>query len=926
MQQVSQGVLARARRAVRAGRRGVTGVLSMMFLVMFGSLAVAMAVVSQGNLRTADTHMRVARSIGAVDTGLEIARARLEEAATRVITARGDIDPDYATDLWMGTYGASPAVVIIPPPDGRDEDPVASSIMDILIAHHAWDDADNIVGDIALPTPPPGWVVAPPIGIERNEGGQITTAAQITYVPPDEEGRVLTIVTGYDWDFSRERWVTRTAQRAFQLTKRIEHAVLSPARVMVGRNVQISGPVGAAYVSDALDSQDGPPLVVRSDFMGLDPILDDKLEAFFQACQAADVNGDNRLRVLHKIEGQAVEALNGLDIENPPGPDNAFVDGTRDNIVDEYDIFLRHFGGNDSSIILSAALTDGTPASGGSAEFDLDDALAFMIDSSDPDRNGNSRFNGEFIGGDWDFETFPDNNNDGLLDVLDVDEDDVRLGYRDGVLDWRDPYAKIRGSVKFRVDRADWEASQWQGEQVDDYQKFNEGTILAGRDESPVEFSVDNSELPEITAESFADGTNELRAIADPPSSFASQAGAPSATRAEPVPFGSPSPADWYIRPVYEGVTFKNVTIPMGTNALFIDCTFVGVTRIETYTDNTHPSWNFYGQLVVNPATGQLEQAFPPPPADSDAQLDKSYALPGDIGYDNLPEPLIVDVDLDGDGLGGDQCTDTKRISNNLRFHDCLFVGSIVSDTPVRFNQLRNKATFTGATKFATEHPDEPLNPELNPDSEDLPAIKKSSLMLPNHSVDIGTNNSPPDQDVQLKGAIIAGIIDVRGNATIEGVMLTSYKPTYGVEPLAMYDTPVGNPADFNVTLGYFGPQDGDQEGIDLSQVLANGGILGTDFARDPDGNLIDVSTWDGVNPPAIYDGVPDDPATLPAGDWVSQDVPFNGFGQIVIRWDPDVTLPDGFLAPVTMRAVGNSYAEGKFEVASVTVADEEEN
>ena len=46
-------------------RRGVVSVLSMMFLVLFGSLAAAMAIASRGNLQTAASHLHVMRAMGA---------------------------------------------------------------------------------------------------------------------------------------------------------------------------------------------------------------------------------------------------------------------------------------------------------------------------------------------------------------------------------------------------------------------------------------------------------------------------------------------------------------------------------------------------------------------------------------------------------------------------------------------------------------------------------------------------------------------------------------------------------------------------------------------------------------------------------------------------------------------------------------------
>ena len=44
---------------IKPCRHGVTSVLAMMFLVIFGSLSVAMAIMAQGNLRAADSALHV---------------------------------------------------------------------------------------------------------------------------------------------------------------------------------------------------------------------------------------------------------------------------------------------------------------------------------------------------------------------------------------------------------------------------------------------------------------------------------------------------------------------------------------------------------------------------------------------------------------------------------------------------------------------------------------------------------------------------------------------------------------------------------------------------------------------------------------------------------------------------------------------------
>ncbi|MFN9992810.1 MAG: hypothetical protein ACK54H_05645, partial [Phycisphaerales bacterium] len=66
-------------------RRGIAAVLAMMFLVLFGSLSVAMAIASKGNITTAATHLHVMRAQGAAETGLAVAKSRLKEGAARFL-------------------------------------------------------------------------------------------------------------------------------------------------------------------------------------------------------------------------------------------------------------------------------------------------------------------------------------------------------------------------------------------------------------------------------------------------------------------------------------------------------------------------------------------------------------------------------------------------------------------------------------------------------------------------------------------------------------------------------------------------------------------------------------------------------------------------------------------------------------------------
>ena len=81
----------------------------------------------------------------------------------------------------------------------------------------------------------------------------------------------------------------------------------------------------------------------------------------------------------------------------------------------------------------------------------------------------------------------------------------------------------------------------------------------------------------------------------------------------EAVPFGSSAAYDYYQRPIYQNMVFRDVKIPKGTNALFKNCRFEGTVYIETATGCTDVNWNYTGALkqVVNGSTVTYEPRFP---------------------------------------------------------------------------------------------------------------------------------------------------------------------------------------------------------------------------------------------------------------------------------------------------------------------------
>ena len=969
--QVTHGLKV-GKRSIPVTRRGVASVLAMMFLIMFGSLVAAMAVAATGNIRTANMHLHVMRAMSAAETGLAVAEHRLNEASSRFILAQSDIDTDITWALWRGDAAMIGTYQVADPQDGYPEAGVPTGIAEALVNSHAADinilTGFEFVDDPLIESAPGGipagvyegsnWVNTPAVLIDTWDDPDNTNpppAYQIRYAPLAGGEYIRVIVEGIVYDFQRNnKPIRRIITRDYRLQKTVDQAIISHSKILIGKNVQIEGDLGARF--DEVTFNNGDPIVMRSDFMGLDPILDQKITDFWAALSLADVDGDNRLRVGHPIEGAGMPT--DQDYDGDSNLDGAFNDATGDGYLGEIDIFIRHYDSNgDNRVTLSAALILGTragldvssPEFVGPGGVAIDEDLALLIDGGLPDRNGNGIYGFDDVNHNRIFE--PEDEDPLDYDQIHSTYPDAELGWRDGYIDANDRYAKIRGGLIFKVSASDWETARGPIEER------LRGTIDPNDDDAPLVFNADNLTLPNIDASSFTDTENALMAAADgdpfwqqvadelstdisslstwtldlnpanpdDPQLFpiwddADFDGLPDNSAwayFEKAPFNSPNYSDVYWRPVFENMVFRNVQIPMGLNALFNNCTFVGATYVHTTPDNTHVMWSEYGtnQLSVG---GTPEPKFPrfvygddgfetaanaPPTLPGTAippsefilmtdpaisPLDTGDVPASEIGtfgasYNLLPESLIV---------GGLRIIDTKKLSNNIRFHDCLFVGSIVSDTPVAYTQVRNKLQFTGATLFTTVHPTEPENAYLNPDEPDMEDILTSSMMLPNYSVDLGSFNSPPEQNIALQGAIIAGVLDARGNTTIDGALLLTFDPTFGEGPLVdLFGNPIGNPAGFNASLGYFGAGDGDYESIDPDDLPIIGGVRIVGYDTTGDG---------------LADAPYDQPQ--PAG---SIPVPFNGFGKIRLRHVPNMRLPSGLMLPMSMPPVRGTYQEG---------------
>lgn len=743
----------------------------MMFLVLFASVVTAMAVVADGNVRTAESAVSVSRAISAAESGLHYAARRLRLEASRFTIERGATSGTFGSRLWQGTWTVADGTVIVAPPSGYTvSSPTGNGLLHAVHDAHAAADthavvlADGIAVALELDEAS-GWLRSPGIPVH---GGGDAPWFRLRYEWSGDT--VLVTSQGHDRD------IARTLTMRFDLEKKIEFALLTPTRIMIGRNVLIEGPMGTFYgtLSGELQAQHGDPLVVVSDFRGIDSSLDLTLDVLDIAILLADVDGDNRLRPDHPVESTSLT-----------GP--ALTDRNADGYVDDFDMFLLGYDGDaDGGVVYDQDLAFLAGLGVLSEEFTDDPQLGALLDQARPDRN-----------------------DDGVIDAL-----DTALGYSDGVIDGLDQYAKIQGELLFAVDGTDWatvRGSPWQS--------AVHGPVDPGALSDAAQFSVTAPQMVEITNDMFSNSTTWFETTAQAGSTFSSQVSSNGGwggvtTSPETVPFGSIGAYDLYDRPVYSNMTFTNVMIPRGTNALFEDCTFIGVTWIDTEEVCTNPNWNYLGAREYGEG-GVLQDRF--------------EELPDAPGFPALP-------------------ADTKAESNNLRFDSCTFLGSIAGSRPLQYTHWRNKVQLTGDTRMFID----PEDPDLiaQPDGAvlrmnlyglsqaDRDELSKSTMLLPGWSVDVGPFDNG-NAHVQLTGTIVTGIMDIRGSADLHGTLLMTFHPEAEQGPL-YYG---GSPDAFNTTIGYFSNDDGDGEGVDPSDP----GFSGYGHIRlryDPDAELPDGIPW----------------------------------------------------------------------------------
>jgi len=725
--------------------RGAVAILAMMFLVIFGSLAAAMSIVAQGNLQTADSHMKINRSLAAAETGMRYLTYRLNQVTKQVKTTSGVIDEDNAADMWDETR-----VLLMTA--------LSSQLHNLAEPYEVGSQLH--VGPIAVGPGEPTFTATftpHPLAGEDYDSSYYQRPPYSDMSPAVSSSNPLDLtwirVKVVAVDGPPVSQVTRSIQMDFRISKKIKFAILSKSRVMIGRNVIIDGDIGSRFTE--VNLANGHPIQMVSDFRGMDgakgDALDGDLDALVGTLATSDVDGDNRINISNAAETAGLTNPTSYDLNG-------------DNYIDDYDFFLANYDVNADGRVTATELDAATNTS-----------------------------------------------NAQLLELIDTFGNPARPGYNDGVIDNNDRYAKIQGQIKLTAGMQAWVDGAAGGT----YQDYFAGSIRPGVDEVPLTFEAPAEDMFDFgpgdfdvsSFQSLADGNlaaqAALQAAQHDPMNPASPQPLGSQTF-EPVPYGAAHPYDYYDRPIYKNMTFTNLRVPKGTNALFDNCTFIGVTFIETEVNNDDALYQFAG---IQESDGSLK----------------------------YPDKAAI--------VNGSTVADTKTISNNVRFHACTFEGCVVSSAPKEFTHTRNKIAFTGKTRFL-------IDESTNLDETEKALYKRSTIMAPHYSVEMGTFVSPADSNetVKLTGTIVAGMIDMRGQCKVTGTILTTFEPKSDVGPVIGETSP-----QFNTTLGYFPSAEGDLEA----------------------------------------------------------EIPPNGVGVIHLKYDPTIPLPDGILGPISIEPLATTWFEG---------------
>jgi hypothetical protein len=666
----------------RGRRRGATAILAMMFLVFLSTLGLVMYSTASLNVRGAANLWENEKARATAESGLRWITWRFTKL-TNPRTLKGNIDGATAIALWPDIRNAIATDLANLPSDERTVIPDPQVLRTSYIRTQANTAASN----------------SPRFKDYKFQ----LVIRQHPFSPTDPlDGRYVRVSsTGHYGQ------AVKTVSMDFIIDKKIKHALIGKVPIQLGRNTLIEGPISMTTPNRF------PPLLMLSDFRHLTTNLKNKIDSFEKFLELNHKEYDGRISVHDPVESAKANA-------------QGFRDTNGDSYIDEYDLFLGEFDRNGDKAISESEFTN--PSTGKMYDPDLFEAinkLGWPLKDGEALRPGLTR------------------NSDGTIT-------------HDRTIDNNDAYIKLRGQATLAVTAPAWSSNLASSGNTINDMLVGPITRDDGQATPPLEFGTPPEELLNLSPSNF--DTSGFRSKTGPeagattksPTLIANKVLDPLDANApkliDQTPFQSQSIQATYQRPVFKDMTFKNVRIPKGLNALFENCTFEGVTFVELTTNVTNSS----GQTTTNA---------------SDAMTWSRRMKSGNFATD---KPLTADNSY---GFGN---------GNNLRFNNCTIHGPLASDVPTAYTHFANSWEFTGKTSFD--------NTWKDPNSGQTTA----TIVAPQTNIEMGSFTKPGKAPSTLEGVVVAGNIDIRGSSTVDGSIIVT-----------------GNGA-ANTTLGWFGASDSD--------------------------------------------------------------------------------------------------------------------
>jgi hypothetical protein len=679
-------------------RRGSILLVALVFLILVGALASAICAYSVGNVRLGAADSQSARALLAAESGMSFLLLQLRMTPMPIIL-EGSIDKmSSPSTLWAGTNIEAL---------GTTNNGIAVQLAAAI------NNCGSFVKSGTTVVVPAGLnpLTTPPIIVDRASGDNSCFTLTVEWDSgnprPTSSTSAANLVLHLT-SVGQCGQVTRKVTMDVMLQKTLRYAVYSNIAIQLGKNTMVTGDV----VSKMTTFTKGPPVWSLSDFTRLtgQSALDSKLETFRDLLVANDPSHSNRLQVRGN---PAVKAL--ADAQG-------FTDHNGDGFVDDYDVFLNHLDPNGTNRITQSQYT----ASNGKP---MDAQLFVLLDTLNPPylAGGTPRPG-------LTYNTTPDPNS-ALNQWLGI-VDNVGGYDGDGRLDLNDSYAKVLGTVKVRVGAKDWEnwandTSSSGGAQYElGYREQLQGPIVSpDPSEPPVQFNYASSDTQDLTPQSFDTTSYKQKAGTKGNYSGVIPVGATvsdyvigysnanSGKAVEASPQGAANPQATYERPVFKNVKFVNCKIAKGTNALFQNCTFEGVTYVDMQTNITDTN----GTTTTN-----------------DPNKGMTWSKKMKSGTFSSTTTL--------------KSTNSYGFSegNNLRFEACQVNGPMAAAVPSAYTHFANNWEFSGSTVF---------NNTSDP---------TATILAPNTNIDCGSFLAPPTGPLptsSVLGVIVGGNVNMRGGA-----------------------------------------------------------------------------------------------------------------------------------------------------------------